>query len=372
MNCKIRLLWYLPTFELGFSHPSSIGALAISKALAHNDEISYIGIASVRLKSNTRLSEKIDLISVSQNPFFTYRDLREAIAEKKINLVQERLGCHYLFNDWGILAGNDMGLPTVGLIYEYPPTLLSKLLSYIRLRHTLKICSRLLIINRIILQNIPLRKDEINKVKFFSCGYDLPLLPSNNVCPDKELPPINKKIVGYFGDLSKNKGVDIMLDLIRYTNDTYLFLIAGNGPLGPEVKRVARLLPEKCKYLGRLPQKDVYQIMKICDVTLALYRKELRRGYPQCGSPMKVFDSLAVGTPVIISKPTVYMLPQEISDLCIISDLELNDIINKIEMVCATGAHEAGRSLSVDVLQKYSWDYMAKKVLIPLYRNLLT
>ena len=367
MNCKIRMLWYVPSFELGFSHPSNIGTLALSKALAHCDEVSYIGIASVRLKANTRFSEKIELISISQNPFFTYRELIKVIAKKKINLVQERLGCHLLSSDWGILAGNHMGLPTVGLIHEYPPTLLSKLLSFIRLRHTLKICDRLLVINKIILQYIPLRKNEFNKVQFIPCGYDLSIFPSNNTCSVKELIPINKKIVGYFGTLSKDKGVDIVLDLIHHADDRYFFLIAGNGPLEYEVRQVARLHPEKCKYLGRLTQKDVYHFIKLCDVTLALYRKELRRGRPQRGSPMKVFDSLAIGTPILISKPTVNMLPQEVSKLCIISGLELNEIKKNLEMACTT---RADRSSVVNVMRKYSWDYIAKNTLIPLFKNL--
>ena len=374
VNRKIRILWYVPGFILGSSHPTSIGTLALSKALARHNEFSYVVIASDCLKTNTRLSDKLELISISQNPLFAFRELTKVIVSKRINLIQERLGCYYLSSDWGILAGNYMGLPTVGLIHEYPVALLSRMLSKIRLRHTLRVCDILLVINKIILNYIPLDKTDVNKVHFTSCGYDLAVLPTNNNSGvannhGSDFIPLDKKIVGYFGTLSEDKGVNLILDLIHKVDDGYFFLIAGNGPLKHQVKQVAAHLPEKCKYLGRLTQMGVYQFTKLCDVTLALYRKDLKPGCPQRGSPMKVFESLAVGTPIIISEKTVNMLPKEVSELCMISRIELNDIIKKLEMTSST--KQVDMSSVVNVMRKYSWDYIAENSLVPLYKSIL-
>jgi glycosyltransferase involved in cell wall biosynthesis len=364
------MLWYVPGFESQFLRPCSISTLALGKALACCDEFSYVGIASPQLNVAAQLSDKLELIPISKNPFFIFRQLRRTIEEKDVNLVQERLGCHYLFSDWGILAGNHMGLPTIGILHEYPPTFTSKLLAKVRLRHSLKICNKLFVINKVILQYIPLQKNELTKVGLIPNGYDGSILASLDVDSSVDMFPMNKKLVGYFGDLSENKGVNIMLDLIRHADDNFFFLIAGRGLLEKEVKRLSEIFPEKCGYVGHLKQKEVYSIMSLCDVTLALLPQDLKKGYPQYVNPLKVYESLAVGTPVVISEPTLSMLPQDIADLCVVaSGIELEGLFNKLDVACRRKADEASMSA---VMRKYSWNYIAKNILIPIYEKLMT
>jgi len=373
---NVRLLWYIPGFESQLLRPCSIRALAIGKALTQCNELSFLGIVSPQLNAPAQLSNRLELIPISKNPIFIFRQLINIIKKKDVNIVQERLGCHYLYSDWGILAGNYMGLPTVGELHEYPPTFLSKVLSYIRLRHSLKACDRIFVINKIILRYLPLRQDElkkiIKKVVLIPNGYDASI-----ACNITDLKLINaafprdKKLVGYFGDLNEKKGVDVILDLIQHIDDRFFFLIAGRGQLEREVKRLSQLFPQRLKYLGYLSPEKTYYFMSLCHVTLALYPQKLKTGKPQYVNPLKVYESLAVGTPVVISEAVLSMLPREVADLCVVvSRTGLKELFTALDVACRQKFEKKTKFAAV--LQKYSWDYLAKNLLAPTYEALIS
>jgi len=365
---KIRLLWYYPSFELEGKYPGGYRTLALAKALVRNG-VSHVTIASILLKESRRVSNNIDLFAIHQNPLIVWKSLYKLIRSRDINIVQERLGCGVFWNGWGVLAGNQAGLPVVGEYHEYPFGLKYKLVDYPRLRYVLKNCDRFFIINNIISQYIPLRKKERSKIIIVPNGFDASVLPKTDT-HQAEL--INtwvtekRKVIGYFGALTKDKGVDIILNLVRYVDDQYLFLIAGRGPLEEDVKRLCRELPDKCKYLGLLSQEKVYHAMSLCDVTLGLYRKDLKPGQPQYGNPLKVYESLAVGTPVIISVSSLSMLSAEIAELCVASKLQIEKIAEALDLACKRKALLP----IIDVLRKYSWDYIAKNISIPIYEEI--
>jgi glycosyltransferase involved in cell wall biosynthesis len=285
--------------------------------------------------------------------------------------VQERFGCGYIWNGWGVLAGKKSGLPVIGELHEYPVYFKDKLLQYLPLRYALKNCDRFLIVSNVIMQRIPVTKDEENKIILMSNGYDASIVSgatSHQVELIKTLLPGKRKVIGYFGALTKDKGVDILLDLIcSLENQQFFFILSGHGPLEDKVRAVQSRFPERVKFLGKIPQMDVYSLMSVCDATLALCPDEIRAGCPQFVNPLKVYESLAVGTEVVISEMVKNALPAEIATLCTISKLGPSDILQALEIACNKNSTQLSEKRKV--IDNYSWDSIARRILVPLYRQ---
>jgi len=365
----INLLWYFPSFELGGSYPGGFRTLAIARALIRNG-VSHISIASITLKESSKLSDNIDLVALPRNPFLVWKNLKNLVASEQINIVQERLGCGILWNDWGLFVGRKFSIPTICELHEYPTRFDDKLFQYFSLRYALRNCDRFLIINPIIAQHIPINKNEINKIVVMPNGYDASLASKSTL---HKCEFINKsffekrKVIGYFGALTKDKGVDVLLDLICSLEiQPLFFIIAGHGPLESKVRAVQSRFPERIRFLGKIPQKNVYALMSICDATLALNPPEIRAGCPQFVNPLKVYESLAVGTSVVISKMVKKALPSVIVDMCTVSKLTSSDILQALEVVCDK---DYGRpSEKCKEIDNYSWDSITRHFLIPLYQ----
>jgi glycosyltransferase involved in cell wall biosynthesis len=367
---EIRLLWYNPGFELEGKYPGGYRNLALAKALIRNG-VSHIAIASPLLKGSQKISENLELVALPHNPFQIWKSLRRKVASGQINVVQERLGFYYMWSGLGIVVGKQAGLPVVVELHECPFCFKDKLLQYLRLRYALKSCNKFLIVSNVIRQHIPLSKGEQGKIIPMPNGYDAFIASeaaSSQSGFAEELVHRKRRVIGYFGALTIDKGVNVLLDLIcSLENERFFFIIAGHGSLEYKVRAVQSRFPERLKFLGRIPQMDVYSLMSICDATLALYPYEIRNGCPQFVNPLKVYESLAVGTGVVISKIVKDALPAEIAKLCTVSKLNPPDILQAFESVCNKNLTQP--TVTSQVVRNYSWDSIACRMLIPLYKQ---
>lgn len=109
----------------------------------------------------------------------------------------------------------------------------------------------------------------------------------------------------YIGQLYKWKGVDILIRAITFLEDTYKAVIIG-GNREKDKKRIKKLAEElgvkdRVIFQGHILHRDVYKFIrraKICVIPLP------RAGYPEsrfCTSPMKMFEILSCGTPIVAS-----------------------------------------------------------------------
>jgi len=130
--------------------------------------------------------------------------------------------------------------------------------------------------------------------------FNLPLSPQE--ARAKVGLPLNKKIVTYTGSLYlyKWKGVDVLLEAASYFGKEYVFVLVGGNE-----KEIAHI---KEKYqnknimpVGHRPHKDIPFYLKASDV-LVIPNKKGDIISERFTSPMKLFEYMASGVPIVASK----------------------------------------------------------------------
>jgi glycosyltransferase involved in cell wall biosynthesis len=109
-------------------------------------------------------------------------------------------------------------------------------------------------------------------------------------------------VVGFLGTLKPWHGVEDLLRAFRHLqrrDDGYRLLIAGDGPLRAPLERMSRRLgcARAVTFAGEIVPEDVPHVLAQLDVAVAPY-PQLAHFY---FSPLKVFEYLAAGVPVVAS-----------------------------------------------------------------------
>lgn len=115
-----------------------------------------------------------------------------------------------------------------------------------------------------------------------------------------------RRLCGYFGHLYPGRGIDIILAMARRASDVD-FLIAGGNP--DDIARTR----EECSELenvfvvGHLPHPVARAAMSACDALLMPYQRSVSIGVAghdtaRWMSPMKMFEYMGAGVPIISSR----------------------------------------------------------------------
>jgi glycosyltransferase involved in cell wall biosynthesis len=112
---------------------------------------------------------------------------------------------------------------------------------------------------------------------------------------------LDRDYIGFVGSFYRYQGLQCLLDalaIIRRTIPSVHLLLVGDGEAAPELKQQAhRLALDPCiTWVGRIPYQDVPTWIGAMTVCVAPFRGD--RGET---SPVKIFDYLACGKPVIAS-----------------------------------------------------------------------
>jgi glycosyltransferase involved in cell wall biosynthesis len=113
-------------------------------------------------------------------------------------------------------------------------------------------------------------------------------------------------VVGFLGSFNASKGLDVLTSACgSLARERSLRLVlAGDGPLWPEVERaVAQGVPPTA-LLGRLPTSDVPRFLAAIDVLVAPSHDE--------GLPRTVLEAMAMRVPVVAS--SVGGIPEAVED----------------------------------------------------------
>lgn len=110
-----------------------------------------------------------------------------------------------------------------------------------------------------------------------------------------KIPPFDNKDIklGYFGGLSREKGVDVLIDVIKQLPDGYRFIISGAGKLENELEKLAAEVPTKLEFHGRVSEDILYELISSVDVLLNPHSSinEMGEGV----FPFKVIEAIASG-----------------------------------------------------------------------------
>ncbi|MFX0186753.1 MAG: glycosyltransferase family 4 protein [Candidatus Hodarchaeota archaeon] len=181
----------------------------------------------------------------------------------------------------------------------------------------------------------------------------------------KRLDKIDKKYIGFIGRLTKIKGIDLFLELIKKINEidrNQEFLIIGEGPYLNDVKKANEKYP--IKFLERVNHSEIVKYYNQCSIFVQTSRAE---GLPTC-----VLEALSCEIPVVASdvggtseivqhNKTGYLFENGMLDQAI-------EFINKIknnQEYAKLG--KIGRAL---IRQKFSWEAITKKIIL-IYKKVL-
>lgn len=180
----------------------------------------------------------------------------------------------------------------------------------------------------------------------------------------------NSIVIGYIGTFAKWHGIEELICasekvLKRYSNVRFLMV----GPYFKHAKELTQKHGISSAYVftGPIPYVDVPKYINAADILVAPYnpaKSELRKRYG-IGSPLKVFEYMACGKPVITT--SVEPIPQVVREgktgvLIPPGDSEalFEAIIHLIEKPMF--AESVGRAAREDVEKNYSWETFAMQL----------
>ena len=131
-----------------------------------------------------------------------------------------------------------------------------------------------------------------DKIEVIYNGVDIEKIRSFK---SKRIPNQNEVSILYFGRLEKYKNVHIVIEALKYLPDTFVLYIVGKGPYETELRKLTRKLglENRVKFLGFLPEEELYTLLHSIDVVVNLSDIE--------AFGIMVIESLAAGKPVIVN-----------------------------------------------------------------------
>lgn len=128
---------------------------------------------------------------------------------------------------------------------------------------------------------------------------NVPYLQSS-ITADTSLKETNKKIVVYQGSVNMGRGIEKMVEAMKYLNDVVLHVI-GDGDIFDRIQQQVsdQNLKDKVKLLGRIPYKQLKAYTQQADLGLSL-EEDLGLNY-RYALPNKIFDYIHANVPVLTS-----------------------------------------------------------------------
>lgn len=175
--------------------------------------------------------------------------------------------------------------------------------------------------------------------------------------------------IGYAGSFYSGRGIEIILDLAERHPLHRFMLVGDNTNLGHESSLGERSLPENVEVLGFIPPKGVRSQLESCDILLAPYQEETvdagGRNTTRWMSPLKIFEYMAAGRPIIASDLSALreVLVDEVNCLLVrAGDIQAwATAIHILEESKAIRERLASRARE-DFEKNYSWDRRALRL----------
>tara|TARA_B100001989_G_C24532103_1_gene462205 strand:- start:13 stop:1161 length:1149 start_codon:yes stop_codon:yes gene_type:complete len=179
---------------------------------------------------------------------------------------------------------------------------------------------------------------------------------------------------GYFGHLYQGRGIEIVLEIAKYLPKT-LFIISGGNK--KEIDFFERMnINNNVIFKGYCSHGDVIKNSRLFDALLMPYQSNVGIGIKNSDtskwmSPMKMFEYMSTGVPIISSDLPVLREILEDTVNCLLS--KPNDVKSWVENIIKLKNNkslglEISRKAFEDYKLKYTWQIRAKK-LIEIYEK---
>lgn len=182
---------------------------------------------------------------------------------------------------------------------------------------------------------------------------------------------LNKKNIGYIGSLHDGRGIDVILKIAENLQN-YCFHIVGGG--NDDIKKWKEKYDyENVKFYGHIPPVEVKDIGCFMDVLLAPYQKAVWLGKEgetantvDFMSPMKIFEYMSFGKPIVCSKLPACEEILENEKTAILCNAEsVDEWCAAITAMCENNeiASEVGNAALNELRENYTWYKRAEKVI---------
>lgn len=186
--------------------------------------------------------------------------------------------------------------------------------------------------------------------------------------PDLELDP-GKKTIGYFGHLYEGRGIGI-IERLAERHPEAVFLVFGGNSTEVDSRRKNNGIPNVV-YMGHVPHSIAQRTMAACDVLLMPYQEKVSIGVgghdtARWMSPMKMFEYLASGTPVISSDlPPLREVLQDGINALTVSPSDYGQWSSALAQLLGNQelADRIGRTGHQTYAKNHTWDIRAKALL---------
>ncbi|MDH5733506.1 MAG: glycosyltransferase family 4 protein [Candidatus Bathyarchaeota archaeon] len=185
--------------------------------------------------------------------------------------------------------------------------------------------------------------------------------------------PKNKVFTMFYAGMlykGKNLNLDKVITAIRDIEDIRV-VFAGYGDLAEQVEKWSKEMPNKVKFIGRIPYHEVLERSLKCSLLFVLRDPRLPVNRYICGS--KLFQAMMCSKPLLVNKGTSTAF-KVIKDNCgiLVSAHNVGEIKKAILELKAN--HELRRKLGMNGRKayenKYSWEIMEQR-LLSLYSEIL-
>ncbi len=178
--------------------------------------------------------------------------------------------------------------------------------------------------------------------------------------------------VGYFGHLYPGRGIEIIHKLAEKRSDILFLVFGGQEEDILKYKKANKL--SNLKFMGHLPSKDVKFAMSIMDILLMPYQKSVSVSLKSVNtaswmSPIKMFEYMSVGTPIISSDLEVLreVLVDRHNSL-LVKPEDVNEWLTALNLLIKDKnlAKRLGSNAYKEFVEKYTWEIRAKKMIVDI------
>jgi glycosyltransferase involved in cell wall biosynthesis len=174
-----------------------------------------------------------------------------------------------------------------------------------------------------------------------------------------------KKFIGYFGHLYSGRGIELIRNIAK-KNPKYAFLVYGGNE--KEIKKCKEDNSiENLFIMGYISPNLVHCTMEVMDILLMPYQKSVSvgvEGVDTAGwmSPMKMFEYMSTGVPIVSSDLQVLREVLVNSENCLlVKPDDINEWSNAVQQIAMDVdlAKKIGNNAYSEYSGRYNWKYRA-------------
>jgi len=176
--------------------------------------------------------------------------------------------------------------------------------------------------------------------------------------------PLDKKIIFYHGSFFSHnwKGVDVLLESAKYFPEGHLLVLVGGST--DEINQAKKIYSaDNVLFVGHRPYHEIPYYLKAADIMI-LPNKKGDKASEEYTSPMKLFEYMASGAPIVASDlPSIREVLNDKNSVLVEPNLP-EDLARGIEKIAQNDdlLRELARQSLLDV-QNFTWQKRAESII---------